>query len=209
MTPDMKWRAPWNRRLIKAGLLIGSAGLFIGSSAGTAWAGGNGAQTFTMHAHGTDAAGLVVVDFNPNSQNTPPGVTAPAGCWLPDTYALVSTDGNAVAHGIGNKTGFWFTTTFTGDAVVLPLVLDQNGNPIPDPNNQGNDEVDMTATPIASGHMTTWFGSEDNNKNGVLHATLSFHGTDADGGGVNLNGHFQFAMNANGQMTATVGSITC
>jgi hypothetical protein len=50
---------------------------------------------------------------------------------------------------------------------------------------------------------------EDNNKNGVQHATASFHGTDASGSAVNLNGHFQFAMNASGQPTAIVGTVTC
>lgn len=188
---------------------FGTAALTLGSIGGTAWAGGNGAETFTQHAHGTDSAGLVVVDFNPNSQNTPPGITVPSGCWLPDTYALVSTDGNAVAHGTGNKTGFWFTSTYTGDAAVLPLVLDSNGNPVPDPNNQGNDEVDMNATPIATGHMTTWFGTEDNNKNGVLHATVTFHGNDTSGNPADISGHFQFATNANGQPTAMVGTVNC
>ncbi|HEX4864520.1 MAG TPA: hypothetical protein VFV02_10630 [Acidimicrobiales bacterium] len=196
------------RKSVRASVLLGAACVALGSLGGTAWAGGNGAQTFTQHAHGSDAAGLVVVDFNPNSQNNP-GISAPAGCWLPDTYALVSTNGNAVAHGIGNNTGFWFTTTFTGQAEALPLVLDTNGNPIPDPNNTGNDLVDTTAAPIATGHMTTWFGSEDNNKNGVFHATLTFHGTDIAGNPADISGHFQFAMNANGQPTAMVGTVSC
>lgn len=189
--------------------MLGAGCLTVGLLGGTAWAGGNGAQSFTQHAHGSDAAGLDVVDFNPNSPNTPPGVAAPPGCWLPATYALVSTDGNAVAHGTGNKTGFWFTSTYTGDAAAYPLVLDQNGNPIPDPNNQGNDEVDTTAAPIATGHLTTWFGNEDNNKNGVFHATVTFHGTDSSGNPANISGHFQFAMNAKGQPTAMVATVNC
>lgn len=83
-----------------------------------------------------------------------------------------------------------------------------NGLPVADPTT-GNNLVDTTAPPAATGHLTQWFGSEDNNKNGVQHATVHFDGTDAAGDPVSLDGHFQFALNANGQPTAMVASITC
>jgi hypothetical protein len=177
----------------------------MGLFGGTAWAGGNGAQAGTQHVHG-DATGIAEVDFNPNSANGP-GVPLPAGCWLKDTQAIVSTDGNAIMHFIGNKTGDWFTTTYTGGGAVYPLKLDPSGNPIQDPNT-GNNEVVTSGGPLATGHLTTWFGQEDNNQNGVMHATVSFHGTE-NGTAVNLNGHFQFATNANGQITGMVANVTC
>lgn len=194
----------------KLAAVISVSSLTLGGLGGVAWAGGNGAQTFTQHAHGSDVAGLVVVDFNPNSPNNGgPGPTVPDGCWMTQDDAIVSTVGNAIQHGIDNKTGFWFTSTYTGQADVWPLVLDSNGNPIDDGSGNHNDAVDPSGSPIATGHLTLWFGQEDNNKNGVTHATVSFNGVDANGTPVNLKGHFQFATNANGDVTAATGSITC
>lgn len=179
------------------------ATLALTSVGGAAWADGNGAQTQTLHAHGTDAFGLEELDlFSP-----PPGITPPVNCWLGTTNAIVSTNGNGVFHFTGNKTGTWFTTTYTGDAAVYPLIL-VNGQPVTDPNT-GNNEVDTSAAPLATGHLTQWFGDENNNKNGVEHATVTFKGTDAAGEPANLQGHFQFATNANGQPTAILGSLTC
>lgn len=195
----------------KLAVLAGVSSLTLGGFGGIAWAGGNGAQTFTQHVHGSDVAGMLVVDFNPNSPNNggPGRPTLPDGCWMTQDDALVSTVGNAVLHGIGNKTGFWFTSTYTGQADVWPLVLDSNGNPVDDGTGNNNDAVDTSGSPLATGHMTLWFGQEDNNKNGVIHATVSFNGVDANGTPVSLTGHFQFATNANGDITAATGSISC
>lgn len=195
----------------KVAVLAGIASLTLGGLGGVAWAGGNGAQTFTQHVHGSDAAGLVVLDFNPNSPNNggPGGPTVPDGCWMTQDDALVSTIGNAIQHGIGNKTGFWFTTTYTGQADVWPLVL-VNGVPVDDGTGNNNDAVDTSSgTPIATGHLTVWFGQEDNNKNGVTHATVSFNGVDANSNPVSLTAHFQIATNASGDVTAMTGSISC
>lgn len=185
----------------KVGLAASAAALALTSFGATAWAGGADTQTF--HVHGTDAFGVEELDLF----TTPPGVTAPAGCWLGTTNGIVSTDGNGVLHWTANKTGFWMTSTYTGQAAVYPLLL-VDGQPVVDPNTQSN-EVDTSAAPLATGHLTQWYGNEDNNKNGVEHATVTFKGVDASGNPVQLKGHFQFATNANGQPTATVGSITC
>lgn len=198
-------RGPLARAGGKAGALVGGAVLSVGLLSSAAWA--SGAQTMTQHAHGADAAGLVELDFNPNSPNTPPGISLPGGCWLTPNEGIVSTGGNAVMHSTFNKTGAWFTTTYTGDAAVYPLVL-VGGLPVQDPNT-GNDLVDTSGVPSATGHLTTWFGDENNNQNGVEHATVTFQGTDSSGNAVSLSGHFQLATNANGQPTATVGSVTC
>jgi hypothetical protein len=161
----------------------------------------------TFHAHGTDAAGQVELDFNP--ADAPPGVSLPTGCWMNANDAIVSTgSGNLIMHQTTNKAqDFWFTTTYTGDAAVYPLVL-VGGAPVPDPNT-GNNEVDTSGTPIATGHFQTWFGQEDNNKNGVMHGTLTFHGTDASGNPVSVSGHVQYGTNANSQPTATVVNVSC
>jgi hypothetical protein len=86
--------------------------------------------------------------------------------------------------------------------------------PVQDPIT-GNNEVDTSAAPLATGHLTTWFGDENNGaKNGTVkvdveHATASFHGTDSSGNTVNLNAHFHIGTNRYGQPAATVTSATC
>lgn len=164
-----------------------------------ALAAGNGSITQTQHAQGAGTAGLVVLDFLP--QDAPP---LPTGCWANPNIAIVSTDGNAVQHSTVNKAqDFWFTSTFTGNAAVYPVV-----QPVQQDSN-GNVLVDTSGPALYTGHLTTWFGQEDNQQNSVFHATVSFHGADAAGNAVNLNGHLQYATNANGQPTAQVAQATC
>jgi hypothetical protein len=163
-----------------------------------AYAGGNGSTTNTQHIHGP-AWDQVVLDFLP--QDAPP---LPNGCWANPSIAIMSTGGNAIQHTTVNKAGdFWFTTTFTGDAAVYPVAqpvsFDSNDNVV----------LDTSGPALYTGHLTTWFGQEDNNQNGVTHATVSFHGTDAAGNPVNLNGRIHYSTNANGQTTAVVDSATC
>lgn len=199
----------------RAGIMAGRAATLLGAAAltgfafgGTAWAGGNGAQSQTYNAHGAAAYGLDEIDLNPNSASPPPpGISLPVGCWLTQDEGIISTDGNVIFHQIGNKTGWWFTTTYAGQAAVYPLV-EVNGVPVVDPNT-GNDEVDNSAAPLATGHLTQWFGSEDNNKSQVIHATVHFDGTDVSGNPVSLFGHFQLTFNAAGQPTATSATFTC
>lgn len=172
--------------------------------AAPAFGGGNGSQTQTLHAHGADAYDLFVGDFLP-SGGAPP---LPAGCWMPSTDAVMSTFGNAIEHFTANKANDdWFTSTYTGDASVYPIVFASPGVPMLDQNE--NDVLDTSGTPLATGHLTTWFGQEDNKQNGVFHATLHFNGVEADGTPVSIDGHFQFATNANGNVTATPENVSC
>jgi hypothetical protein len=191
--------------MLRALLRCRTAAVIIAAAAATlipasaAFAGGNGSTTQTQHVHGAGAAGIIVIDFLP--QDAP---ALPAGCWANPTLAIVSVDGNAVQHVTVNKAqDFWFTSTFTGDAAVYPVVqpvqFDSDGNVI----------VDTSGPALYTGHLTTWFGQEDNNQNGVDHATVSFHGADAAGNMVNVNGHVQYATNAAGQPTAQVARVTC
>jgi len=166
-------------------------------AAAPAFAGGNGSTSQTEHAHGTQADGLVVLDFLP--ADSPP---LPDNCWANPNIAIVSTDGNAVEHFTVNKAGdFWFTSTYAGDAAVYPVAeVDSHGNVIPD----------TSGDPLYVGHLTTWFGENDNNKNGNFTATASFHGTStSDGQAVNLNGSMHMAFNANGDPVVTDARATC
>lgn len=198
-------------RVAATGALVGGLAM-VGTLGSAAWAtttNHSPTVTQTFHAHGADAFGMDELDLNPNSASPPPpGISLPSNCWLGQDNGIISTYGNGIFHDTMNKTGDWFTTTYTGDAAVYPLVEDSNGVPAFDPNTM-NDIVDSSGTPLATGHLTQWFGSEDNNKNGVQHATVHFNGTDKDGHPVSLFGHFQFAINAHGDPTAMSGAITC
>ena len=168
-------------------------------AAAPAFAGGNGATSQTEHAHGTQTEGLVVVDFLPSDSPA-----LPDGCWANPDLAIVSADGNAVEHSTFNKAGdFWFTSTYAGGAAVYPVAqpvaYDSHGDVIPD----------TSSDPLYVGHLTTWFGRNDNNRNGTFTATVSFHGTSTDGEAVNLTGFMHMAFNANGDLVVLNSGATC
>ena len=188
------------RRAVVAGL---AGGLGLGVMA--APAGATPGQTQTFNLHGSEAYDQSVIDFLPI--DAPPGISLPSTCWFPSNDAFMAVSGNMILHETTNKTGDWFTSTFTGDAAVYPIVFASPGVPQLDAND--NDVVDTSGTPAATGHMTIWDGGADNNKNGVNHATLHFNGTDSSGNPVSMFGHFQFAMNAAGTPTGMVASLSC
>jgi hypothetical protein len=163
------------------------------------------AQTQTFNLHGSEAYDQSVIDFLPI--DAPPGISLPSTCWFPSNDAFMSVSGNMILHETTNKTGDWFTTTFTGVAAVYPIVFASPGVPQLDEN--GDDVLDTSGTPAATGHMTIWDGGADNNKNGVHHATLHFNGTDSSGNPVSMFGHFQFATNAAGTPTSMIASLSC
>ena len=189
------------RQIRWGSILVSIVALLV---AAPAFAGGNGSQGQTLHAHGAAAYDLLVADFLP--ANGSPSL--PDGCWMPSTDALMSTFGNAILHSTANKADdFWFTSTYTGDAAVYPIVFIAPGVPLTDEND--NDVLDTSGQPLATGHLTTWFGISDNKQNEVDHATLTFTGTDVNGNAVSISGHFQLATNANGDVTATPTNISC
>jgi hypothetical protein len=161
--------------------------------AGAASAGGNGPFTQTQNLHGIDVAALGVMGI------TPPPDT-PASCPVHLPLALVPITGNAVQHLTVNGAGDgWFTTTFAGDVQLFAgQVIDDQG------------DVIAVGPLLYSGHLTTWFGAEDNNQNGVFHATLTFHGANADGSqSLSLHANFDVTTNANGPITATPTNVSC
>ena len=103
--------------------------------------------------------------------------------------SLINATGNGVQHLTVNGTGDWFTETFAGEGT-------------------------LTMIPPGSayqGHVQTWFGSEDNNQNNVVHATLNFDGTNvADPSQIlHLHAAFDVTVNANGQPTANHFTVDC
>jgi len=74
----------------------------------------------------------------------------------------------------------WFTATFEGTGTVT------------------------TGGKTFAGHLMDWFGNEDNNKNGVVHATFNFNGD-----GLTIHGAFDMTTNANGTVTANHFTVNC
>jgi len=103
----------------------------------------------------------------------------PIGCGGP-TLTYTAT-GNSVVHITINGAGdSWFTATFEGTGTVT------------------------TGGTTFAGHLMDWFGNEDNNKNGVVHATFNFQGD-----GLTIHGAFDTTTNANGTVTADHFTVNC
>jgi len=128
-----------------------------------------------------------VTVFTPCNQtahfSTPSGTPAPlvgepspqaTGCpaWVATDAPVIQGTGNGVEHSIINNAGDgWFTSTFTGTVTIVAWTVDSSGNLVaPDP-----------AVPPFTGQLTQWFGGSFNRSNFVVHDTINFSGTAADG----------------------------
>jgi hypothetical protein len=128
-----------------------------------------------------------VTVFTPCNQSahfgTPSGTAAPlvappspqaTGCpaWVAVDTAVIQGTGNGVEHAVINNAGDgWFTSTFTGTVTVVAWTVDSTGQLVaPDP-----------TVPPFTGQLTTWFGGSFNSRNFVVHDTIHFSGTAADG----------------------------
>ena len=106
--------------------------------------------------------------------------------------SIINATGNGVQHLNVNGTGDWFTETFEGQGTLV-----QTAGP--------------DAGIVYQGHVVTWFGAEDNNRNGVQHATFNFNGTSVANPAVTLSMHaaFDVTTNANGTVTASNFTVSC
>jgi len=95
---------------------------------------------------------------------------------------------NDVFHGTINKTGSWFTGTVEGQFLFVPT-----------------DPTKVSYT----GHFASWFGDENNLRNGVEHSTFNVHGTGSDGSRLSFHDNFQAVMNANGVITVSFDHAVC
>ena len=115
--------------------------------------------------------------------STPSGTSAPVvgepspqaiGCpaFVAVDAPVIQGTGNGIEHAIINNAGDgWFTSTFTGTVTAEAWTVDSAGNLVaPDP-----------SVPVFTGHLTTWFGGSFNRSNFVVHDTITFTGTAADG----------------------------
>jgi hypothetical protein len=114
----------------------------------------------------------------------------------PNGALAFDATGNGIGHFTGNSTGGWFTSTFTGVGTMTFGTLTSVFTP---------------TGPTYQGKITEWFGDENNNQNGVEHATFNFHGTNvaAPFDALDLHAAFDVTMNANGTITANHFSVNC
>ncbi len=93
-----------------------------------------------------------------------------------------------VFHGTINKTGSWFTGTIHGTLSFVP---------------------DDATKPSYTGHFTTWFGDENNQKNEVEHSTFSVHSVGSDGSHLSFHETSHAGTNANGTVTVSFDKMRC
>jgi hypothetical protein len=106
------------------------------------------------------------------------------GCGQADAFL----NGNGVFHVTINKAGdSWATGTVQGDFVT----------------------VDAFGNTTGTGHAQSWFGDENNNKNGVEHFTSNGYANMLDGTRIGFHAAGQFTMNANGVVTVNNTTMTC
>ena len=100
----------------------------------------------------------------------------------------VSAVENQIFHGTINKTGSWFTGTVEGKFTFTP-----------------DDPSKVTYT----GHFATWFGDENNLRNGVEHSTFNVNGIGSDGSHLQFHDNAQATLNANGTVTVSFDHMSC
>src|SRR6476660_4065392 len=100
----------------------------------------------------------------------------------------VSAVENQIFHGTINKTGSWFTGTVEGKFTFTP-----------------DDPSRVTYT----GHFATWFGDENNLRNGVEHSTCNVNATGTDGSHLQFHENAQATLNANGTVTVSFDHVAC
>lgn len=166
---------------IRARLLLLAAAALTFSAAGTtaAFAGTVPPDQFTCGVTNFTTPCDQTAHFSDLSQVAPPAPNA-TGCpaYILTDFALITGSGNGVEHAIiNNKLDGWFTTTENGQVTIVFGSFDASGAFVADPG---------APNPI-TGHLTEWFGGSFNNRNFVVHDTINFTGTDANGSPVSFH----------------------
>ncbi|NUR15759.1 MAG: hypothetical protein HOQ13_05535 [Dermatophilaceae bacterium] len=95
---------------------------------------------------------------------------------------------NQIFHSTINKTGSWFTGTVEGMFTFTP---------------------DNPSKVTYTGHFATWFGDENNLRNGVEHSTFNVNATGTDGSHLQFHDNAQATLNANGTVTVSFDHMSC
>ena len=154
-------------------LLVMTVLTFSAGGAAAAFAGTVPPDQFTCGVTNVTTPCNQTAHFSDLSQVAPPAPNA-TGCpaYVLNDFAVITGTGNGVEHSIiNNNLDGWFTTTENGQVTIVFGTFDALGNFTPD-----------TAAPNpVTGHLMEWFGGSFNNRNFVVHDTINFTGTDANG----------------------------
>ncbi|HEX6554332.1 MAG TPA: hypothetical protein VF026_16320 [Ktedonobacteraceae bacterium] len=136
------------------------------------------------------AAGAGAISFTQTFHNAVQSFPSPNPCT--GASGTVTLTFNGVFHvteltsGQGAGTD-WATGTMTGTFVFTP---------------------DDPTQPSFTGHFTTWFGQNDNLRNGVQTSTFALHGTGSDGSTLNFHEVTHLSFSASG-ITVSFDKPSC
>jgi hypothetical protein len=127
-------------------------------------------------------------DFN--AEGMPfPGASSSCPEFVKTDFVSIVGTGNGVEHSIiNNALDGWFTSTFTGTVTLTAFT---------DPGLTTRD----SSVPPFTGKLTVWFGGSFNKNNFVLHSTIHFSGTAADGTTLTIHDVFHVNNTPNTQLS--------
>jgi hypothetical protein len=112
------------------------------------------------------------------------------------SWSAVQATGEGIQHiNVNGAQDFWETSTFTGAAVISPILVQVTPNPLPAPPTITVLGPDPNR-PVLSGHLQAWFGFQGNRNNFSTSDTANFQGTSPDGTPYSL--HFNNHLNSTG-----------
>jgi hypothetical protein len=110
--------------------------------------------------------------------------------------ALFSATGNGIAHiTVNNAQDAWFTSTFEGQATLVPILI--TPNPTPPPKFIISPD---TSREVFTGHVMAWFGDEFNSMNEVHNFVVNFDGASPTGQTLAFHLEAHASISASGQM---------
>lgn len=164
--------------------LVGGARTAFASAGGshdcTPWTAGSGSGAGVMHMQCVDHNVTATID-----DVIPCGPNAPMPASITLTYNDVF-NATELTSGVGAGT-FWVTGTQTGTFNAIPY----------DP-----------ASPTYSGHFTTWFGDNNNLRNGSETSTFTIHATGSNGSSFTFHDVAHVSVSASG-ITTSFDKPTC
>ena len=136
---------------------------------------------------GAAAAGAGAVSVTQNDHNITLNFTDVNPC--SGAPGIFTVTGNQVFHitTLANNT-FWLTGTLEGTFTFVPF---------------------DSAQPTYTGHATSWFGDNNNLKNGTETSTFSIHAVGSDGSRLRFHDVAHVALNASGVPVVSFDKMSC
>jgi hypothetical protein len=120
----------------------------------------------------------------------------PLNCGYFSGWSSVQVTGEGIQHiNVNGAQDFWETSTFTGAAVISPILVQVTPNPPPAPPTITMLGPDPNR-PVLTGHLQSWFGFQGNQNNFSESGTANVQATSADGTSYSL--HLNDHLNSTG-----------